>query len=232
MTARPLHGAARSLSAAWHRLRADSAAREDSSAGSSLAASLATSAMSGATRFPMMPFSREPGSMAASKRAAAAEEVAADLSSQARRCFGCQFGNRARECLNPRQQQAVPRRGRGGRQAPPSPVGHRVKAAGTWPWLQASRHRRKGSSSVSARPRAKATPTRIPAKEPGPTVTPMRSMAESSTSAASSTDCRISRAVARRGRALSQGIAPQECGHRHLRGQRRRNEWPNNRLRV
>jgi hypothetical protein len=35
-----------------------------------------------------------------------------------------------------------------------------------------------GTPSAKASPRAKATPTRMPAKEPGPTVTPIRSMAE------------------------------------------------------
>ena len=44
-----------------------------------------------------------------------------------------------------------------------------------------------GAPSARDSPRAKATPTRMPAKEPGPTVTPMRSIRERSSPASART---------------------------------------------
>jgi hypothetical protein len=89
-----------------------------------------------------------------------------------------------------------------------------------------------GTAKAKASPRAKATPTRMPAKEPGPTVTPIRSMAGRTTPAAASTDCRIAGSFS----AWPRPIAGLSCARMRspspLWTGRRRNGWPNSRLRV
>jgi hypothetical protein len=133
--------------------------------------------MSGATRFADLPLVQTWVDRAASNAVTAAQDVAADI--------GCQ-PSRGSQGVNSRPGSRM-LASAGLRQGPRYPVAagverrhYRVgRAPGCreWPWLQATRHRRPEPPSANASPRAKATPTRMPAKEPGPTVTPIRSIA-------------------------------------------------------